>query len=313
MGRGRQDEGPPPDIEGGHDPVMVTEVLELLQPGPGARILDCTLGAGGHAEALIEKAGPEAQLIGIDWDDAGLKIAMKRLERFGDRVRLYRANFAELRDVLDRAELDEVDCILLDLGLSSMQLADEGRGFSFRGMSPLDMRMDRRRNRTLRKLIDGLSEQDLARIIYEYGGDDLSRGIARAIVRADSRKQIENTSELAEVIVGAVRPKSKQKAHPATKAFQALRIAVNRELENLAKAVPDGADSLAPGGRMGVISYHSGEDRIVKVDFRRLAAARPFEVITGKPVTPSKNELRNNRRSRSAKFRVLERKPETTT
>jgi len=286
---------------------MLEEVVELLRPVPGSRILDCTVGAGGHAEALIARALPGGRLVGIDWDDAALERARARLRRFGDAARLYRASFVELGEVLDRAGLREVDIVLFDLGLSSIQLADQERGFSFRGSGPLDMRMDRRRNKTLRKMIDGLSEQDLARIIFEYGGERLSKQIARAIVRADEQKKIDSADELAEVIVKAVRPRRRKKVHAATQTFQALRVAVNRELENLAAAVPDAAGRLSPGGRMGVISYHSGEDRIVKVDFNELSGPRPFEVVTGKPVTPSESEQHANPRSRSAKFRVLQR------
>jgi 16S rRNA (cytosine1402-N4)-methyltransferase len=289
---------------------MLKEVIEHLAPRPGARILDCTIGAGGHAEALIERSLPGGMLIGIDWDDAALERARARLGRFGDGVRLFRANFAELGEVLDEVGVVELDCVLFDLGLSSIQLADAERGFSFRGRGPLDMRMDRRRNQTLRKLIDGISEGDLARIIYEYGGETLSRAIARAIVRADERKRINSTDELAEVIAGAVGSRRRSRVHPATRAFQAFRIAVNREIENLGRAVPDAAEHLSPGGCLGVISYHSGEDRIVKVDFARLAAARPFTLITGKPVTPAEEERRRNPRSRSARFRVLQRSME---
>ena len=307
MGRGRTRRHVPAEPEGGHEPVMLKEVLEYLDPRPGSRILDCTVGAGGHAEALVQRALPGGRLVALDWDDDALSRARRRLERFGDAVRLYRANFSEFGEVLGRAGLEQVDVVLFDLGLSSAQLADESRGFSFRGHGPLDMRMDRRRNKTLRKMIDGLSEKELARIIFEYGGEELSRRIARAIVRADEQSRISSTEELTEVIVEAVRPRSHVRIHPATKTFQALRVAVNRELENLAAAVPEAAERLAPGGRMGVISYHSGEDRIVKVDFRQLAAARPFEVITKKPVTPSDEERRSNPRSRSAKFRVLQR------
>jgi 16S rRNA (cytosine1402-N4)-methyltransferase len=278
-----------------HDPVMVREVIGFL--GGRDTVVDMTLGAGGHAEALLA-AGVD-RLVGVDRDPSALELARERLAGFGDRFRPIRARFSEIDE---EAVEGVVDGILYDLGVSSMQLDRGERGFSFREDGPLDMRMDDE-GPTAADLVNGLPEKELADLIFEYGQEPKSRRIAGAIVRARSRSQIETTDQLTGIVVGAVgrRPGG---PHPARRTFQALRIAVNRELEELAASLPQAVDLLAPGGRVVVIAYHSLEDRLAKRTFReegRLA------ILTKKPLQPSADEVRRNPRARSAKLRAAER------
>lgn len=278
-----------------HDPVMVREVIGFL--GGRGTVVDMTLGAGGHAEALLA-AGVD-RLVGVDRDPSALELARERLGGFGDRFRPIRARFSEIDE---KAVEGTVDGILYDLGVSSMQLDRAERGFSFREDGPLDMRMGDE-GPTAADLVNGLPEGELADLIFEYGQEPKSRRIADAIVRARSRSPIETTDQLTSIVVGAVgrRPGG---PHPARRTFQALRIAVNRELEELAASLPQAADLLAPGGRVVVIAYHSLEDRVAKHTFRddeRLA------ILTKKPLQPSADEVRENPRARSAKLRAAER------
>ena len=278
-----------------HDPVMVHEVIGFL--GGRGTVVDMTLGAGGHAEALLG-AGVD-RLVGVDRDPSALALARDRLVGFGDRFRTISARFSEIDE---EAVEGAVDGILFDLGVSSMQLDRAERGFSFREDGPLDMRMSDD-GLTAADLVNGLPESELADLIFEYGQEPKSRRIAGAIVRARSRSQIETTDQLTGIVVGAVgrRPGG---PHPARRTFQALRIAVNRELEELAASLPRAVDLLAPGGRVVVIAYHSLEDRIAKRTFRedeRLA------ILTKKPLQPSQEEVRANPRARSAKLRAAER------
>ena len=278
-----------------HDPVMVREVIGFL--GGRGTVVDMTLGAGGHAEALLA-AGVD-RLVGVDRDPSALALARERLAGFGDRFRPIRARFSEIDEV---AVDGTVDGVLYDLGVSSMQLDRAERGFSFREDGPLDMRMGDE-GPTAADLVNNLPESELADLIFEYGQEPKSRRIANAIVRARSRSQIETTDQLTGIVVGAVgrRPGG---PHPARRTFQALRIAVNRELEELAASLPQAADLLAPGGRVVVIAYHSLEDRVAKHTFRddeRLA------ILTKKPLQPSADEVRENPRARSAKLRAAER------
>ena len=281
--------------EAQHDPVMVREVIGFL--GGRGTVIDMTLGAGGHAEALLS-AGV-GKLVGIDRDPTALAIAGERLEVFGERFQPVRARFSEVdEEVVD----GPVDGVLFDLGVSSMQLDRSERGFSYRQDGPLDMRMGDD-GPTAAELVNELPEKELADLIFEYGQEPKSRRIAAAIVRARSRAPIEGTDELAGIVVSAVgrRPGG---PHPARRTFQALRIAVNREIEELAASLPQAVDLLAPGGRVVVIAYHSLEDRVVKTTFReneRLA------ILTKKPLQPSQDELAVNPRARSAKLRAAER------
>ncbi|HEU4355267.1 MAG TPA: 16S rRNA (cytosine(1402)-N(4))-methyltransferase RsmH [Actinomycetota bacterium] len=279
----------------GHEPVMVAAVTALLS-GRGT-VLDLTVGAGGHAEALLE-AGVE-RVVGLDRDPDAIRTASARLARFGARFEAVLARFSEL-PVENR-----VDGILYDLGVSSMQLDRPERGFSYRHAGPLDMRMGGDGESAL-DLVDRASEEELARIVFEYGQEPRSRRVAAAIVRARARGPIETTDQLARVVAGALGAR-RGGPHPARRTFQALRIAVNRELEELAASLPRAAGILAPGGRLVVISYHSLEDRIAK---RFLLQEATLQVLTKKPLTPSKAESERNPRARSAKLRSAEKRPE---
>jgi len=278
----------------GHEPVMVAEVIEYL--GGRGTVLDMTLGAGGHAQALLE-SGVE-RLVGVDRDPDAIAMAMERLSRFGERFTAVSARFSDMP-----AE-NRVDGVLYDLGVSSMQLDRPERGFSYRQPGPLDMRMGGgdEEGETAADLVNTASEEELARIVFEYGEERRSRRIAAAIVRARARKPIETTDELARVVAGALGA-NRGGPHPARRTFQALRIAVNRELEELAASLPRAASVLAPGGRIVVISYHSLEDRITK---RFLLSDPSLRVLTKKVVRPSAAEASRNPRARSARLRAAE-------
>jgi len=277
----------------GHEPVMVNEVVHYL--GGRRRVMDMTLGAGGHAEALLRSGVGE--LIGIDRDPAAVELASHRLAPFGSKCALSVARFS------DAGDPEPVDGILYDLGVSSMQLDDPARGFSYRTEGPLDMRMGSG-GPSARELVNESSEEELAQVFWDFGQERRSRNVARAIVRARNRAPIETTAELASVVAGAV-GRRRGGPHPARRTFQALRLAVNRELEELAASLPQASELLTPGGRVLVISYHSLEDGIVKRFFR---SARNLEVLTKKPIRPSPEESAANRRARSAKLRAAERR-----
>lgn len=274
---------------------MVAEVVRFL--GDRGTVLDMTLGAGGHAEALLE-AGVE-RLVGIDRDPQAIAMATERLARFGDRFDAVRTRFSQMP-----AE-NRVDGVLYDLGLSSMQLDVAERGFSYRSDGPLDMRMGSEGESAM-DLVNSAAEEELARIIFELGEERASRRIAAAIVRARSRQPIERTDELAGIVASAVGAR-RGGPHPARRTFQALRIAVNRELEELTASLPRAVELLAPGGRIVAIAYHSLEDRIVK---RFFLGEPALEVLTKKPLTPSKAEGARNPRARSAKLRAAEKRAE---
>jgi 16S rRNA (cytosine1402-N4)-methyltransferase len=290
-----------------HEPVMVAEVLEHLEPARGGVFVDCTVGLGGHARELL--AGGAARLIGLDRDPAALEQARGELSEFGDRVELVHSDYRRLADVLAARGIATVDGVLADLGVSSMQLDAEGRGFSFRRDEPLDMRMDTSTGATAAEQIAGADERTLADVIYEFGEERLSRRIARAIVTARSRGAIDTTGKLADIVRRASPRKGYSRIDPATRTFQAIRIWVNRELEGLDAFLADTAARLAPGGRMAVITFHSLEDRIVKHTLRGLQAAGEvgLTVRTRRPVVPSEAEVERNPRARSAKLRAAER------
>lgn len=276
-----------------HVPVMVDRVVELL--GGRATVIDMTLGAGGHAEALLD-SGVE-RLIGVDRDPEAIEVATTRLARFGGRFTAVRTRFSDV------PAGNRVDGALYDLGLSSMQLDRAERGFSYRRPGPLDMRMGPEGESAL-DLVNSASEEELARILFELGEERRSRRVASAIVRARSRAPITTTDDLARVVAGALGAR-RGGPHPARRTFQALRIAVNRELEELAASLPRTVDALAPGGRVVVIAYHSLEDRIVK---RFLQSRSDLRILTKKPLTPSKAERARNPRSRAAKLRAAEKR-----
>jgi 16S rRNA (cytosine1402-N4)-methyltransferase len=286
-----------------HTPVLLGEVLEWLQPRPGGVHVDATVGLGGHAAAITERIGPEGQLIGIDRDPEAVALASRRLAGFGDRVRIAHANFDRLAAVLDALGIGQVDGVLFDLGVSSLQLDTPSRGFSFRDAGPLDMRMDPGEARTAADLVNRLPQHDLADILHRYGEERFARRVAREIVR---RRPLRTTEELRDAVRAAVPRRTwPRNVDVATRTFQALRIAVNRELESLERVIPQTVGRLQPGGRIVVIAFHSLEDRIVK---RALAADQRLHVLTRKPVRPGPQEVARNPRSRSARLRAAERR-----
>ena len=298
-----------------HEPVMVAEVVQALGCRPGGFWVDATLGAGGHAAAILERTSPDGFVLGIDRDTEILGLAATRLAIYAGRFELVHGNFGDLSAILARAGRGPVDGVLVDLGLSSLQLDLAERGFSFRADAPLDMRMDRGEPGTALDLVATASEEELANIIYEYGEERKSRRIARAICRERERGGALTTQRLADAVAGAVGGRGPRGGHihPATLTFQALRIAVNGELEALAAMLAALPAVLAPGGRAVVIAYHSLEDRAVKQAFRALAPIartrepRPFTLLTRKPERPGAEELQRNPRSRSARLRAIAR------
>ncbi|MGC9335744.1 MAG: 16S rRNA (cytosine(1402)-N(4))-methyltransferase RsmH [Anaerolineae bacterium] len=306
------------DGRGEHVPVLLTEVLAGLAVQPGGFYIDATLGAGGHAAGILRASAPDGRLLGLDADPEAVSFARQRLRAFGERATLGVGNFRHLSIVAARQGLTQVDGILMDLGLSSRQLADAERGFSFSQEGPLDMRMDPSSGPTAAELVNSLGETELAEILWKYGEERYSRRIARAIV---ARRPVTTTGHLADLVAQTIG--HREKIHPATRTFQALRIAVNDELTALAEALPQARDLLRPGGRLAVIAFHSLEDRLVKRFYQRESRdcvcppEAPFcvcghqatlEVITRKPIRPSDAEVAENPRSRSARLRVAERR-----
>ncbi|HEX7171143.1 MAG TPA: 16S rRNA (cytosine(1402)-N(4))-methyltransferase RsmH, partial [Candidatus Limnocylindria bacterium] len=309
----------------GHLPVLVDEVLTSLAVGPGSSVADCTVGGGGHAERLLEATSPHGRLLGIDADRAAIAEASRVLERFGGRVVLRHANFESIYDAAADAGVVPLDACLFDLGLSSYQLADPGRGFSFAADAPPDMRFDETSGLSALELIERSSERELAGIIATFGEERRAGRIAKAIVAASAENRIVTAADLAAVIAaaGAARPGGADagRIHPATRTFQALRIAVNREVEVLSAGLAGALAALRPGGRMAVISYHSLEDRIVKrfiVRESRDCMEDPLppactcghgaqlRAVTRGVITAGPDEVRRNRRARSAKLRVAQ-------
>lgn len=299
--------------------MLLSETLDLLDFGQGVYV-DATLGLGGHTEAILE-ARLQAKIIGVDQDSEAVKYAGQRLEKFGDRVSIFQANFSEIKQVLNTAQIEQVDGIIADLGVSSLQLDSEKRGFSFRSDAKLDMRMNPDSDsETAAELLERLSEEEIANVIYQYGEERFSRRIARRIVeRRNAGNPIQTTFELAELVKRSVRRSKNSKTHPATKTFQALRIAVNKELEILEDFIRDSVDALKPKGRLVIISFHSLEDRIVKRTMQKLSgkcfcppkfpkcicgAEMKVKILTRKPIIPSEKEQKENPRSRSAKLRA---------
>ncbi len=267
--------------------------------------MDGTVGLGGHAQAILEHSAPDGFLVGFEWNEASYTLALESLKHYAPRFTLVRENFARLSEVLKELKKVPVDGILLDLGLSSFLLEGSGRGFSFLADEPLDMRMDTRLPRTAKDLVNQLSRLQLEELIRAYGEERFASRIAKAICEARRKKPIRTTRELAEIIMQAVPAKYRHgRLHPATRTFQALRLAVNRELENLKKFLETAPEVLKPGGRLVIISFHSLEDRLVKQAFRNDSR---LLVLTKKPVTPSAEEIARNPRARSAKLRAAQR------
>jgi 16S rRNA (cytosine1402-N4)-methyltransferase len=283
-----------------HVPVMLEDVVRWLDPRPGAIVVDGTVGGGGHARALAERVGREGMVIALDRDPAAVAAAETNLA--GLPIRLAQANYCDLHEVLETLNLTGVDGILLDLGLSSDQLADESRGFSFSGGGLLDLRFDPTEGEPAWRLVNRLSEETLADLIYHFGEERHSRRIARAIVQRRRERPIKTAAELAELVRRNVpRTPARQRIDPATRTFQALRIATNQELKSLEIALRRLPECLNPGGRLAVISFHSLEDRRVKEAFRD---DERYEVLTRKPIRPTAEEVDRNPRARSAKLRV---------
>ncbi len=304
-----------------HVPVLLSETVDLLVTDPAGTYLDGTLGRGGHATEILKRLAPEGRLIGLDRDLEALQRTDEIFKVFGEQAQRLHGNFADMKSICGQIGVAEVDGVLLDLGVSSPQLDVAERGFSFGRDGPLDMRMDRTRGRSAADWVNEEDEQILADVIYRFGEERDSRRIARAIVQAREGRRIERTAELAEIVERA-KGGRRGPSHPATKTFQALRIAVNAELESLQAGLDAGLDMLRPGGRMAVITFHSLEDRMVKEFFKRHTVRRQslqqggetliydkpaVRLVNKKPLTASKQELNENPRARSAKLRVAER------
>ncbi|MCG3147614.1 MAG: Ribosomal RNA small subunit methyltransferase H [Verrucomicrobiae bacterium] len=304
-----------------HTPVLLTEVVEQLQPRRGGLYVDCTLGGGGHAEAILRATDPDGKLIALDWDLEAQAVSRDRLKGFGDRVQLVRANFADVEQVLMSAGVTAVDGMLFDVGVSSRQFDEPSRGFSFQREGPLDMRMNREAGITAKDVLLQASVDELTRIFRVYGEERRARAVAQHIDRERAVRPLETTSDLVRVVESVLGPKRGNAIHPATRVFQALRIAVNRELDNLQRGLAGAVNLLKSGGRLAVISFHSLEDRIVKQFFVQLSTGcvcppalaicacgrkAVLRVITRKPVTATESEIRQNPRARSAKLRVAE-------
>lgn len=292
----------------GHVPVLLEAIAAILQPRPGGRYLDATVGVGGHAETILRASEPTGTLVGIDRDAEALALARQRLDVFGERVMLLHGRYEYLTELVGAGRA--FDGILFDLGASSLQLDTAARGFSFGREGPLDMRMDRSGGSTAADIAARLSEQELADLIFRFGEERWSRRIARAIVEARQKEPIRSTTALANVVSRAIpRRYWPRHIHPATRTFQALRIVVNDELGRLDRALAQAVDLLHPAGRVVVMSFHSLEDRIVKQEWRDMAAAGIVRILTKRPMRPGEAETTANPRARSAKLRAVERLP----
>lgn len=291
-----------------HLPVLPEQICEIFRSVPGDCTVDCTLGLGGHTRLLLA-GSPNLQVIGLDADPDNLSLAQNSLSKFSDRLRLVNANFRDLATVLSELKVGKIGGILADLGVSSNQIANPDRGLSFDLDGPLDMRLDRDQHPTAADLVNGLPEGELADLLYLQGGETRSRRIAKRICQARRQGRINSTVMLARLVSAAVGqdPDSRRsRIHPATKTFMALRISVNRELESLQKMLEQAPGCLLPGGRIAVISFHSGEDRVVKENFRTRSREGIYRVLTPKPLTAESDEVESNPRSRSAKLRAAE-------
>ena len=306
-----------------HIPVLLNEVINFLRCEPDNIYVDANLGDGGHAEHILKKSLPTGILIGIDRDEDSIKFASDRLSSYRERVHIFHDNFKNIKDVVSgRAGFSKVDGILFDLGVSTRQLMTAERGFSFSQDAPLDMRMDRSRGVTAKEIVNNFDEEKLRGIIHKYGEEKWAKKIARAIVRERGKMPVDTTSRLSDIVVSAIPPAHRsQRIHSATRTFQAIRIAVNGEIEILEDAIRDAIDVLNIEGRICIISYHSLEDRIVKNLFREIehgcicphdipkcicGRKGVIKILTKKPVTPSEEEVRRNPRARSAKLRAAE-------
>ena len=304
-----------------HIPVLFHEIMDIMAPQPGEVFVDCTLGGGGHSRGFLERMGDDGRLIGIDQDTNALQAAGANLAEFGDRVTYVHSNYNNLDEILNTYAPDGVDGILFDIGVSSHQLDEKDRGFSYMQDAPLDMRMNQSQSFSAWDVVNTYSEEELHRIIKEYGEERWAKRIAQFIVEFRKEKPVETTGELVDIIKRAIPKGAREEgSHPAKRTFQAIRIEVNDELGVLTRTISVAAKHLKKGGRLGIISFHSLEDRIVKEQFRYLASdcicppELPFcqcdkvsevKILTRKPVTATKEELEANSRSKSAKFRAV--------
>lgn len=306
-----------------HTSVLLEETIEGLQLKPDGIYVDGTLGGGGHAYEIVSRLGSKGRLIGIDQDEAAIRAAGQRLKEFEDKVTIVRSNYRNTKSLLESLEIEKIDGMILDLGVSSHQLDTRERGFSYRYDTPLDMRMDTRQTLTARDIVNNYDEMRLFHVIRDYGEDKFAKNIAKHIVRAREEKSIETTVELNEIIKAAIPARMRAEGgHPSKRTFQAIRIECNKELEVLKESLEELITILKPGGRLCIITFHSLEDRIVKTAFKQ--AANPCtcpssfpvcicgktsrgKVITGKPILPGEEELAENSRSKSAKLRIFER------
>lgn len=306
-----------------HKSVLLEETIDSLNIRPDGIYVDGTLGGGGHASEVCRRLGSKGRLIGIDQDQDAIMAAAERLREFGEKVTIVRSNYEQIKDVLRELEIDKVDGIYLDLGVSSYQLDTAERGFTYREDAPLDMRMDQRKTETAADIVNGYGEMELYRIIRDYGEEKFAKNIAKHIVRAREEKPIETTGELIEIIKAAIPMKMRAVGgHPAKKTFQAIRIELNHELDVLNNSIDTMIELLNPGGRLSIITFHSLEDRIVKTRFREnenpcicppdfpvcmCGRVSKGKVITRKPIVPTEEEIGENKRSKSSKLRVFER------
>jgi 16S rRNA (cytosine1402-N4)-methyltransferase len=287
---------------------MLKEILDYLNLSPGKIIVDATMGTGGHSRGILERIMPGGRLIGIDRDQDSLALAKKKLADYGESCEFIYGNFMDIGDILRRLNLKKVDGILFDLGLSSFQIEDPTRGFSFQYEGPLDMRLDRNSYISAYDLVNNLNEEEISDLLWSFGQERWHSRIARFLVRERERHPITTTLQLSQIVVKAIPHRYQHyRIHPATRTFQAVRIAVNRELETLKTAIDKAIEVLDKGARICVISFHSLEDRVVKLSFREFALKGKLNLITPKPLVPTQAEVRDNPSSRSAKLRVAER------
>jgi 16S rRNA (cytosine1402-N4)-methyltransferase len=286
-----------------HIPVLLDEVLEYLNPKPGDFIIDGTIGLGGHAKAILKRVQPGGKLLGIDRDRSNLEKAKQGFGKLQSKATLVCDSYSKIKDIAYASGFSKISGILLDLGFSSVHIEDKSRGFSFKVQGPLDMRYDQSEGMTAADIINGFDEEELARIFRQFGEERNARKIAKTIVKTRAIENIVTTTALAELIEAIIGRRGK--IHPATRVFQALRIAVNDELGQLEAALPDMVEILKPGGRLAIISFHSLEDRIVK-RFMKSHSGTEFNILTKKVIKPSQEEIRLNTRARSAKLRVAE-------
>lgn len=290
-----------------HIPVMINEIKEYLNLGPGKIIVDATVGTGGHSRMIVESILPGGKLIGIDRDEESLDVSSKRLSDFGSSCAFVHGNFCDIDTILQDLKIEKVDGMLFDLGISSYQLDNPQRGFSFQDNGPLDMRLDRNSYISAYDLVNNLNEEEISNLLWIFGEERFHNRIAHLLVQERQKHAISTTTELSDIVVKAVPYKYRYyRTHPATRTFQAMRIAVNRELEVLEKTIEKAVSFLNPGGRICIISFHSLEDRIVKINFRKLTSCGIIDIITNKPLQPALEEVKVNPSSRSAKLRVAQ-------